>query len=292
MSIVITGASGQLGRAVVEEALRRVDPAELILVTRTPEALARYAALGAQVRHGDFDDPATLAAAFAGGRRLLLISTDAVGSRVKQHETAIAAAVEAGVQFVAYTSMVNPVVANPAGVVPEHKATEDALRGSGLEWALLRHSIYADLEADNLAVAAATGKLVTNTGSGRIAYVARDDCAAAAAAVVVGGDHAAMAYDITGPEPLDADDRAAIFAGLTGSPVEVVQIDDEDYAAGIADATGLPIEAGRLYATFGQAARDGYLDKVSNTLHTLTGRPPLTLRQVLDARSSAVAPPT
>jgi NAD(P)H dehydrogenase (quinone) len=284
MSIVITGASGHLGSTVVEEALQRVDAADLILVTRTPDVLAEYAERGAQVRYGDFGEPATLADAFAGGRRLLLISTDAVGSRVKQHETAIAAAVAAGVWFVAYTSILNPADTNPAAVVPEHKATEDALRSSGLEWALLRHSIYGDLEADNLAVAAATGKLVTNAGPGRIAYVARDDCAAVAAAVLVGGDHAGKAYDVTGPEPLDADDRAAVFAELTGSPVEVVQVDDESYATGLAQATGPPIEAGRLYATFGQAAREGQLDQVSNAVQAFTGRPPRTLRQVLEAR--------
>lgn len=284
MSIVITGASGHLGRAVTEEALQRVDPAELILVTRTPDALAGYAVRGAQVRHGDFDDPTTLVDAFAGGRRLLLISTDVVGARLQQHERAIAAAAAAGIEFVAYTSIVNPVDANPAGVVPDHKATEEALRGSGLDWALLRHSIYADFEADNLAVAAATGKLVTNAGSGRIAYVARDDCAAADAAVVVGGDHAGKVYDVTGPEALDADARAAVFAELAGSLVEVVHVDDESFATGLAQAAGMPIEFARLYASFGQATREGHLANVSNTVRALTGRAPRSLHEVLAAR--------
>jgi len=284
MSIVITGASGHLGRAVTEEALRRVDPAELILVTRTPDALAGYAARGAQVRHGDFDDATSLAVAFAGGRRLLLISTDAVGARVQQHERAIAAAAAAGIELVAYTSIVNPVDANPVGVVPDHKATEETLRGSGLDWALLRHSVYADFEADNLAAGAATGKLITNAGSGRIAYVARADCAAADAAVLVGGDHAGKVYDITGPAALDAEARAAVFADLAGSPVEVVHVDDESFATGLAQATGMPIEVARLYASFGQATREGHLDNVSNAVQSLTGRAPRSLHEVLAAR--------
>lgn len=289
MSIVITGASGQLGRSVIEEALERVDPADLILVTRTPDSLAEYAAHGAQVRQGDFDYPSGLAAAFAGGKRLLLISTSAVGSRVPQHHAAIDAAIAAGVEFIAYTSIVNPGEANPAGVVPEHKATEEKLRESDIEWAFLRNSIYADLEGDNLAAALATGTLVTNGGSGRVAYVARQDGAAAAAAVIVAGDHAGKAYQITGPAPLDADARAAIFADLTGKPVEVVQVDDESFAAGIAEATGLPIEIGRLYASFGRAARQGQLDAISSDFEQLTGRVPTSLRSVLEAQGAPVA---
>ena len=288
MSIVITGASGQLGRGVIEEALQHVDPAELILVTRTPDSLAEYAERGAQVRQGDFDDRSSLAAAFAGGKRLLLISTSAVGSRVPQHHAAIDAAVAAGVEFIAYTSIVNPVEANPAGVVPEHKATEEKLRESGVEWAFLRNSIYADLEGDNLAAARATGRLVTNGGSGRIAYVARQDGAAAAAAVIVSGNHAGNAYDITGPELLDADARAATFADVAGKPVEVVQVDDESWAAGVAAATGLPIETGRMYASFGRAAREGHVDVISSDFEQLTGRTPTSLRSVLETQGSAV----
>jgi NAD(P)H dehydrogenase (quinone) len=292
MSIVITGASGQLGRGAVEEALERVEPEELILVTRTPDALAAYAERGAAVRRGDFTDPATLPDAFAGGERLLLISTEAVGARVAHHHAAIAAAVEAGVDLVAYTSIVNPTDANPAGVVPDHRATEDRLRESGIGWAFLRNSLYADLEANNLAPAAATGKLVTNAGDGRVAYVARADAAIAAAALITSGDHAGRAYDITGPELVDATARAAIFGELAGRPVEVVQVDDESFAAGVAAATGLPLEVGHLFGSFGRAAREGQLDIVSSDFKRLTGRTPRTLRAVLEAQrkeSEAVA---
>lgn len=288
MSIVITGASGHLGRRVVDEALERVDPAELVLVTRTPDALADYAERGAKVRHGDFTDPSTLQAAFAGGERLLLISTDAVGERVPHQHAAIDAAVEAGIELIAYTSIVNPVEANVAGVVPDHRATEEKLRESGIAWTFLRNSIYADLQAGDLTAAEATGTLVTNAGAGRIAYVARDDAAIAAAAVITGSDHAGKAYDITGPAALDAEDRAEVFAAITGKPVQVVQVDDEAFATGIAEATGYPIEVGRLMASFGQAAREGQLDTVSSDFERLTGRAPSALRTVLEAQRAAV----
>lgn len=290
MSIVITGASGQLGRRVVEEALGRLDPQDLILVTRTPAFLAEYSDRGAHVRRGDFTDPSTLPGAFAGGKRLLLISTDVVGERVAHHRAAIDAAVRAGIGFIAYTSIVNPVEANPAGVVPDHRATEETLLASGVEWAFLRNSIYAHPEAANLATAEATGKLVTNAGGGRIANVAREDCAAAAAAVVTGGDHAGRAYDITGPELLDAEARAALFAEITGTPVEVVHLDDESFAAGVAEGAGLAIEVGRFVASFGRATREGYLDVISTDFEQLTGRAPQGLRSVLEAQREAGAP--
>src|SRR5918997_1273665 len=135
MRIVITGASGQLGRRVTDELLERVAPSDLILVTRTPDSLAEYAARGAEVRAGDFTDPSSLHAAFAGGGRMLLISTDAIGARVQHQRDAIDAAVAAGIRHVAYTSIVNPEPgSNPAAAVPDHRATEDELRESGLEW--------------------------------------------------------------------------------------------------------------------------------------------------------------
>jgi NAD(P)H dehydrogenase (quinone) len=281
MSIVITGASGPFAQRAIEEALERVEPSELILVTRRPDALAAYAERGATVRAGDFDDPASLVPAFAGGERLLLISTDAIGSRIRQHSAAIDAAVAAGIRSVAYTSIVNPVADNPAVVVPEHRGTEEKLHASGLEWTFLRNSIYADLEAGNLAAARASGKLVTNGGAGSVAYIARDDCAAAAAAVITGDGHAGKAYEITGPEELDAEARAGLFSELAGVPVEVVQVDDAQFAAGLAEAMGQPLAVGEAYATFGRATREGYLDAITETFEQLTGRTPRPLRAVL-----------
>jgi NAD(P)H dehydrogenase (quinone) len=113
MSIIITGASGHLGRRTAELVLERAPASEVVLTTRRPETLAELAARGAEVRIADFDRPETLAEAFAGGERLLLISTDAVGRRVHQHLAAIDAAARAGVRHVDYTSGMNPVEQNP-----------------------------------------------------------------------------------------------------------------------------------------------------------------------------------
>jgi NAD(P)H dehydrogenase (quinone) len=283
VSIVITGASGQLAKAVIDHALETIDVSDLILVTRSPGDLGGYAARGATVRYGDFEEPESLRDAFVNGRRMLLISTDAVGDRVDQHAAAIDAAVKAGVEMITYTSMINPVPENPAFVIPDHRATEQKLLDSGLAWVFLRNSMYAEFQQSSMTAAASSGTLVTNTGSGAVAYVSREDCAAAAAAVLVSEGHAGNAYDITGPELIDAAKRAEIFAGITGKTIEVVQVDDDSFAQGLADATGMPISATRGMASFGQAAREGYLAVVSADFEKLTGRKARDLGSVLSA---------
>jgi NAD(P)H dehydrogenase (quinone) len=282
MSLVITGAAGQLGRRTAELLLEQVDPSAVVLVTRRPAELADLAARGAQVRAGDFDDPSSLDTALHGGERLLLISTDALGRRVEQHRAAISAAARAGVRHVAYTSLPNPSAANPAAVADEHRATEDALRASGLAWTLVRNALYSEHRIGEAQAAVASGVLHHNQGDGRTAYVSREDCAAAAAAVLAGGTrHEGKVYDITGPELLGGDDLAALYGSVGGAPVQAVAVDDDAYVAG-ALAAGLPEPVAGLLASFGAAIRGGHLDQVSTTVADLTGRGPRPLREVLE----------
>src|SRR5215210_245600 len=218
MSIVITGASGQLGRLTAEVVLDRVPASEVILTTRRPEALSELAERGASVRQADFDRPETLAEAFAGGEKLLLISADDLGRRTSQHRAAIEAARDAGVRHVAYTSYLNPVEQNPAVITPSHRDTEWALRESGLAWTALRHAFYAEYQVPAGAQAIATGQLIHNNGYGKTAYVSREDCAAAAAAVLTTEGHKGRAYDITGPESFSQGDVAALLSEVSGGP--------------------------------------------------------------------------
>jgi NAD(P)H dehydrogenase (quinone) len=290
MRIVITGAAGQLGRLTTAAALERVAPSDLILVTRRPGELADLAERGATVRAGDFDDPGSLPAAFAGGERLLLISTDALGRRVEQHRAAIDAAVASGIRSIAYTSIVNPSDSNPSAVAAEHRETEELIRASGLEWTFLRNAIYADLQVHDAAAAIASGKLLTNAGDGRTALVAREDCAAAAAAVITSDGHEGKAYDITGPEALSVDDLAAVFAELGDRPVEPVRLDDDAWVAAMVEHAGMPEPIARTYSTFGIATRCGFSAAVSSSLDELTGRAPQSLRAVLKAALPAAQP--
>src|SRR5215207_1595823 len=256
MSIVITGASGQLGRLTAELVLDHVPASEVILTTRRPEALSDLAERGATVRPADFDRSETLAEAFAGGEKLLLISTDDLGRRTAQHRAAIEAARDAGVRHVVYTSYLNPVEENPAVITPSHRETEKALRESGLAWTALRHAFYAEYQVPSGAQAIATGQLVHNSGDGRIAYVSREDCAAFNETVTTTEGHEGRAYDITGPKALSQDDMAALLSEVSSRPVEAVAVDDEAFIHGLTSA-GVPEPAAREFASYGRAIREG-----------------------------------
>jgi NAD(P)H dehydrogenase (quinone) len=283
MSLIVTGAAGHLGRLVTERLLQQVAPEQLVLVTRTPEALRECRARGAEVRYGDFDKPASLRDAFAGGSRMLLISTDAVGRRVLQHRAAINAAAEEGIDQVVFTSFVNPVVTNPAGRPAwEPGLTEALLHRSGLAWTVLRFGTFAELVLPPAATAVQNGRLITNNGDGRIVPISRRDCAEAAAIVLTTDGHIGETYEITGAEALSPTDLVELYTDLSGKQVKVVQLSDAmltEVLAGI----GTPLPTVLSLVAFGRAVRLGYFDVIDPTCERLTGHPPMSLRDVLIA---------
>jgi len=287
----ISGASGQLGRLVAERVLAQCAPSDVILATRSPHVLADFAARGADIRRADFDEPRSLRDAFVGAERLLLISATDLQRRVAQHRAAIAAAEAAGVRRVIYTSGTRAEPPNPAAVAPSHHATERALAASGLAWTMLRNSLYADYQAPEALRAIETGVLEHNRGAGRVAYVARDDCAAAAAAVLLQDGHEGAVYDITGAESYDADALAALYGELGGKSVALRPIDDATFVAGLVGTSsdGHLRYGAELIASFGRAIREGYLDVRSDAVAKLTGRDPRTLREVLARHVDAAA---
>ena len=285
MKLVITGASGQLGRRAAERVLAAAAAEDVILTTRTPDALASFAERGAAVRRADFAEPRTLSAAFAGAERMLLVSATDLAARTAQHRAAIDAAKAAGVRHVIYTSGLRPEPPNPAVVAPSHYATEQALAQSGLAWTVLRNSLYADYQLPEAERALHAGVLVHNRGRGAAAYVAREDCAAAAAAVLLGDGHDGAVYDITGSEAFTADGLAALYADLGGRPVRAQALDDAAFiAALVGGATGddhLRYGA-ELVASFGRSIREGYMSACTDHVAILTERPARTLRQTLE----------
>ncbi len=284
MKLVITGASGQLARRAAELVLHGAAPEDLILTTRTPAALAAFAALGVTVRRADFADPQSLRGAFAGAERLLLVSATDLAHRIEQHRAALDAAKAAGVRHVVYTSGLKPEPPNPAVVAPSHYATEQALTQSGLDWTILRNSLYADYQLSEAEHALATGELVHNRGRGSVAYVAREDCAAAAAAVLLLAGHAGVVYEITGGEPFTADDLAPLYAELGGRTVRARALDDAAFVATLVGNTAGDDHSrygAELVASFGRSIREGYMASHSDAIKKLTGRAPRSLREVL-----------
>ena len=290
---LITGASGKLGRQAAEFALARFRPERLILVTRNPDAVADLAGQGAEVRFGDFADPASLRPAFAGPARMLLISNTELARRNEQHSAAVEAAAAAGVKHVIYTSIVGADPPNPAVVAPGHYFTEQAIARSGMKWTFLRNSFYADYQVPEALRAIESRSIVHNRGAGRIAYVARDDCAAVAAVVLMEGGHEGVTYDVTGPQAYSAPELAALYGELGGKKIEATELDDEAFVEGIVAARSGDDHArygAELVASFGRAIREGYMASCTDTVAKLTGRPALTLREVIEPRLRAAKP--
>jgi NAD(P)H dehydrogenase (quinone) len=283
MTAIVTGASGHLGRLVAEELMQRMPPADIVLVTRHAESMQDMASRGVTVRYGDFDQPDSLAEAFAGGERMLLISTLAVGRRAAQHRAAIEAASAAGLRHVVYTSFPRPRPDHPVGpIATEHGETEEILQQSGLDWTVLRNATYAELQVIPGALAVAGGKLYTNAGDGRLVPVSRHDCAAAAAAVLTTDGHEGVTYDITGQEALSQTQLAELLSEVSGRQVELVPVGDRMLAWGLT-RNGAPKPVARAVVAFGRAIREGYYDTVDPAVSGLTGQAPRTLRDVLIA---------
>jgi NAD(P)H dehydrogenase (quinone) len=225
--IIISGASGQLGGEAVKDLLAQGVPARnLILVSRTPEALTQYAKLGAVTRFGDFGKPESLAAAFAGGTRMLLISIGTgAGPRPAAHGHAIDAAKDAGVKQIAYTSWLGISKGDTQGIAVDHVATEDLLRKCGVAYTFLRNSIYMESLLPRVTRMLADGKVTVPAGEVRVGYVTRGDCAAAAAAVLATPGHDNQIYDITGPALIGVREIAAAATAVTGKAIALAPAD-------------------------------------------------------------------
>lgn len=287
--IVVSGASGQLGRRTLEYLRERVDAGRLLALTRTPEKLAD---LGVATRYADFDEPDGLPAALDGAERLLIVSTDTLdgsGTRVRQHTNAIQAAAKAGVGQVLYTSIIRATdPANPAAVARDHGPTEQALTGSGLTYTVLRENIFTDLLLLSAPNAVASGVLAGNEGDGAIAYVTRDDIAAVAATVLAQGGYENQVLDLTGPAAITQAELATILSEVTGTAIRYQPLSDEDMIAGMVTHAGMPEPVARLYATFGEAARGGWFAEASDAVARVTSRPASSVAEFLAAHQAAL----
>ena len=279
--IVISGASGALaGEAIRALLLRGVKLVDLVLVTRTPEKLASFSTNGAAVRLGDFDKPETLEAAFAGGRQLLLVSTNSDGDRAAQHANAISAARRAGIRHVVYTSFINATADNPALVARAHQQTEEALMRSGMQYTILRNQLYMDGLVDEAFEALKSGDLYTNGAKGKWAPVSRQDCGEAAAVVLTTPGHEGKIYEITGPELINHQDLAKLISDVTGRRVRAIEVDDATYMARQL-RIGTSAELTKLQASFGVAMRANSLNIRTDALQILLGRKPESLGDLL-----------
>lgn len=284
-TLLVTGASGNLGRRVLELLLEANTGSKIIATTRNPDKLADLTARGVEVRAADFDDAASLVKAFTGADRALLVSTDALDRREAQQTRAVQAFVEAGVKHVVYTSVPEPET-TLALVGPSHAATERALAATKLDYTALRNNLYADLLLGALPGAVASGQLVDARGDGRIAWVTREDCARTAAAALVSAT-GRSAIDVTGPAAIGSDELAAIVSDLVAKPVQHVNVTPEQLVAGLV-GHGFPEFVAQLFATFDSATAKGQLANATDTVEKLTGKKPQSIREFLAANRAAL----
>ncbi len=278
MTIVVTGATGHLGRLTVEALLRRGVQAEQITATgRRTETLADLQMKGVTVRRADFGDPASLREAFAGADRLLLVSSSEVGQRVQQHANAVRAAGDAGVSLIAYTSIPKADTSSLL-LAQEHRATEVLLAQSGIPHALLRNSWYMNLYTAQLPVYLEHG-VVGAAGQGRVSAALRADYAEAAAAVLTEEGHAGGTYELGGPG-FTMPELAQAVSETTGQSVTYTDLPVEQYTQVLLDA-GLPGPVATMFADGDRGVAEGELHVDTADLEKLLGRPATSLADAL-----------
>lgn len=278
---LVTGASGQLGQRVVDH-LRNLVPAEdIIALVRSNSAQEAFEAKGIATRTGDYEDLESLRKAFDGVNRLLLISSSEVGKRADQHRNVLEAARDAGVGFVAYTSILN---ADSGGMVlaQEHNATEAALRESGLPHAILRNGWYSENIAGTAPQALEMGQHFGAAGDGRFATASRQDFAEAAAVVLAGEGHEGKTYELAGDTDFNLSDYAALLSEVSGKPVTYVNLDEASYTGALVGA-GLPEGFAGILADSDARSASGALTTQSRDLSRLIGRPTTPMRETLKA---------
>ncbi|MCV3736903.1 SDR family oxidoreductase [Rhizobium sp. TRM96647] len=290
-NLLITGASGQLGRIVLDQVLAsgKVAPTSVIAASRDPAKLADYAARGVTVRKADFDDPASLPAAFAGADRVLIISTDALGEpgkRLAQHVAAVEAAVKAGAKRILYTSLPQPDD-SAVTFAGDHLGTENAIKASGVPYTIFRNGWYMENLFMALPHALQAGQWFSAAGDGRIAHVARRDVGAAIAAGLLAADGESRIYTLTGSVAHTTEEIAAAASRATGRTLQVVHVTDEQLAEGL-KAAGLPEAVVPTVVSFETNTREGKIAMATGDVEELTGRKSLSLDAFLAENAKAL----
>lgn len=279
--IAVTGATGQLGRLVIDTLLKTVNPQEIVALVRDPLKAQDLGAKGVEVRQADYNRPETLRSALVGVQRLLLISSSEVGQRTTQHRAVIEAAASSGVQLLAYTSLLH-ADKSTLGLAVEHRDTEQALAESGLNYVLLRNGWYSENYTASVPAAVEHGAILGSAQAGRISSAARKDYADAAAVVLTSEGQAGKVYELAGDEGYSLSELATEVAKQSGKTVVYNDLPQEQYKA-VLIGLSLPAEFAGLLADSDAAAAKGDLFDDSRQLSQLLGRPTTPIAQSVSA---------
>ena len=288
---LVTGASGQLGQRVVHHLLEisGVAAGDIIAASRKPEQLVELAAKGVLVRRVDFDDTASMEAAFAEAEKVLIISTDTLdrpGHRLVQHRAAVAAAEKAGVRHLLYTSMPEPV--NSALLfAPDHEGTEAAIEASSIPaWTILRNNWYFENVMMSAGPALASGHWYSAAGDGKVAHISRDDIGRATAAALVAADKEKTVYTLTGSSSYTHREMASLISAAAGKEITVIDVPVEGLVQGMVGA-GLPEPVARVFASIDTMVGNGGLAGITGDFKTLTGTEPQSFESWVESQVEA-----
>lgn len=273
--IVVTGATGKLGHHVIDSLSKKVDSSQIAVAVRNPEKASDFAARGIQVRHGDYNKPETLSSAFKGADKILLISSSEVGQRTPQHKAVIETAKNAGVQLLAYTSVLR-ADSSPLGLAKEHLETENAIRASGLPYVFLRNGWYLENHTESLGLAIQHGVILGSASSGRFSSAARADYAEAAVEALTTPGQENKIYELAGDKSFTLEELAAEVSRQAGKSVVYKNLPPEAYGEALA-GFGLPKPLVDLLVDSDLGAANGALYDDSNDLSRLIRRPTTSL---------------
>ncbi|MBX2895030.1 MAG: SDR family oxidoreductase [Cyclobacteriaceae bacterium] len=276
MKTAVTGANGQLGRLIIQKLKEKTSTQSLVALVRTPEKAKN---LGVEVRAFDYDQPETLAASLNGVDVLLLISGSEIGKRKQQHENVINAAKKAGVKKIVYTSVLHADKSS-LGLAPEHLATEQALKASGITYTILRNGWYTENYAASIPGSVQAGAFVGSTKDGKISAAARKDYADAAVVVLTTSGHDNKVYELAGDTNFTLTNLAAEVSKQTGKNIPYNNLPEAEYAE-VLKKIGLPEPMAHAYASMDVSASKNDLFDDSKQLSGLIGRSTTPLAEVV-----------
>lgn len=279
--IVVTGATGQLGRLVIAALLKKSAASNIIAAVRNVEKAQDLAALGVQVRQADYSQPESWDGALKGANKVLLISSSEIGQRAKQHRTVIDAAKRAGIKLLAYTSVLRADT-SVLGLAAEHKETEVIIRASGVPFVLLRNGWYTENYMGSVPSALDHGAVYGSAGDGRISAASRTDYAEAAATVLTADNQAGKTYELAGDIAFTLSELAAEISRQSGKTIGYVNLPETDYK-NLLIKVGLPEVLADLLADSDTGVSKGALFDDSHQLSTLIGRPTTALAMSVKA---------
>ncbi|WP_279594645.1 SDR family oxidoreductase [Vibrio natriegens] len=278
--IAVTGATGQLGQLVIKHLLNKVEPQQIVALVRNVEKAASLTSLGVQVRQADYSKPETLESALDGVAKLLLISSSEVGQRASQHKNVIDSANKAGVELLAYTSLLHADT-SPLALAEEHVVTEAYLKQAEVPHVLLRNGWYTENYLASVASALAKGGFIGCAKDGKISSAAREDYAEAAAAVLTSeAEQNGKVYELSGDEAYTLSELSALISKKSGKAIPYINMEEADFAKAL-EGAGLPAPFAAVLANSDTGASQGALYDDSKTLSALIGHPTKSLEQLI-----------